>query len=404
MPLQSRKSSDTIMFLDKAHSARKPNKRLRKTFRVIYFVVSLAKKVIANGKNTQFLPRFSPCPSDVAIDIQAIDDVDDNHDHVCLFDIQKALSKMVREKKQSLSIWRVILSTESTCLVRTRTRNHQQRAFSVLSLKHSKTPPSLYICNFKQSRQFDKLSDESSDLMKVEVVRKGHRQPISIFEVVVGDIVCLKIGDQVPADGLFLDGHSLKVDESSMTGKIVLLIQYFTGNTEDKLVVLLMNAVVRIVAVAVTMVVMVIPEGLPLAATLTLAYSMKTMMVENSMVRKLSACETMGSAMTLCTDKTGTLTLNQMKVTEFWLGKEVMTDKASLKIAPNVLEMLHEGVGLNTTGEVYRQLSTSIPGISGSPTESAILSWVVFDLAMDIDELKKGHEFLQVEAFNSEKK
>ncbi|KAI7998144.1 Calcium-transporting ATPase 12, plasma membrane-type [Camellia lanceoleosa] len=81
-----------------------------------------------------------------------------------------------------------------------------------------------------------------------------------------------------------------------------------------------------------------------------------------------------------------------------------MTDKASLKIAPDVLEMLHEGVGLNTTGEVFRQLSTSIPEISGSPTESAILSWVVFDLAMDIDELKQGHKILQVEAFNSEKK
>ncbi|KAI7997402.1 putative calcium-transporting ATPase 13, plasma membrane-type [Camellia lanceoleosa] len=75
------------------------------------------------------------------------------------------------------------------------------------------------VSNFKQSKQFDKLSDESSNLMKVEVVRKGHRQPISIFEVVVGDIVCLKIGDQVPADGLFFDGHSLKVDESSMTGE-----------------------------------------------------------------------------------------------------------------------------------------------------------------------------------------
>ncbi|KAL7259308.1 hypothetical protein ACSBR1_005239 [Camellia fascicularis] len=87
MPLQSRKSSDTIMFLKKALSVQKPNKRLRKAFRVIYFVVSLAKKVIANGKNTQFLPRFLPGPSYIAIDIQAIDDNDDNHDHKPLFDI-----------------------------------------------------------------------------------------------------------------------------------------------------------------------------------------------------------------------------------------------------------------------------------------------------------------------------
>ncbi|GMP60846.1 hypothetical protein CsSME_00023545 [Camellia sinensis var. sinensis] len=216
--------------------------------------------------------------------------------------------------------------------------------------------------------------------MKVEVVRNCRRQSISIFEVVVGDIACLKIGDQVLTDGLFLDGHSLKVDESSMTSYIwkvsllvaflvlvVLLIRYFIGNTEDEhgnqefnrgktKANDVMNVIVRIVAAVVTIVVVSIPKGLPLAVTLTLAYSIKMMMV-----RKLSAYETM----------------------------EVMTDKASLKIAPNALE--------NVT---RRQLSISIPEISGSPTESAILSWVVFDLAMDIDELKQGHEILHVEAFN----
>jgi Ca2+-transporting ATPase len=74
------------------------------------------------------------------------------------------------------------------------------------------------VSNFKQSQQFEKLSTKRSDI-KVEVVRDGRRQPISIFEIVVGDIVCLKIGDQIPADGLFLEGHSLMVDESSMTGE-----------------------------------------------------------------------------------------------------------------------------------------------------------------------------------------
>ncbi|KAI8023405.1 putative calcium-transporting ATPase 13, plasma membrane-type [Camellia lanceoleosa] len=74
------------------------------------------------------------------------------------------------------------------------------------------------VSNFNQSGQFAKLSKESSDI-KVEVVRDARRQQISIFDVVVGDIVCLKIGDQIPADGLFMNGHSLKVDESSMTGE-----------------------------------------------------------------------------------------------------------------------------------------------------------------------------------------
>lgn len=74
------------------------------------------------------------------------------------------------------------------------------------------------VSNFKQNRQFDKLSRESGNI-QMEVVRDRRRQIISIYEIVVGDIVCLKIGDQVPADGLFVDGHSLRVDESSMTGE-----------------------------------------------------------------------------------------------------------------------------------------------------------------------------------------
>ncbi|OWM82034.1 hypothetical protein CDL15_Pgr001608 [Punica granatum] len=346
------------------------------------------------------------------------------------------------------------------------------------------------VSNYKQSRQFQKLSNVSSDI-KVEVLRGGRRQKISIFEVLVGDLVCLKIGDQVPADGLFVDGHSLKVDESSMTGEndhvevndnenpfllsgtkvtdgyarmmvtsvgmntawgeimssvardlaeetplqarlnkltssigkigltvalvvlVVLMIRYFTGKTRDESghVELrsghtktndVMNAVLRIVATAVTIVVVAIPEGLPLAVTLTLAYSMKRMMSDNAMVRKLSACETMGSATTICTDKTGTLTLNEMKVTEFWVGKEHVKNNDA---APTVLELLLAGIGLNTTGTVYRPEGTaSVPEVSGSPTEKAILSWAVIELGLKMDELKRGCQILQVEAFNSEKK
>ncbi|GKU86484.1 hypothetical protein SLEP1_g1000 [Rubroshorea leprosula] len=72
--------------------------------------------------------------------------------------------------------------------------------------------------NFRQEVQFDKLS-KISDNIEVDVVRDGRRRPISIFDLVVGDVVYLKIGDQIPADGLFLTGHSLQVDESSMTGE-----------------------------------------------------------------------------------------------------------------------------------------------------------------------------------------
>ncbi|KAF5466056.1 hypothetical protein F2P56_016014 [Juglans regia] len=345
--------------------------------------------------------------------------------------------------------------------------------------------------NFRQNRQFDKLSKVSNNI-QVDVVRAGRRQQISVFEIVVGDVVCLKIGDQVPADGLFLDGHSLQVDESSMTGEsepgevncshpffisgtkvvdgyarmlvtsvgmnttwgemmssinrdtneqtplqarlnkltssigkvglavaflvlVVLLVRYFTGNTEDEKgnrefngsktkVDDIVNAVVKIVAAAITIVVVAIPEGLPLAVTLTLAYSMKRMMADQAMVRKLSACETMGSATTICTDKTGTLTLNQMKVTKFWLGKESFLANAYSSIAPYILELFHEGVALNTTGSVFRPNSGSVIEFSGSPTEKAILSWAVLELNMEMKQLKQSRTIIFIEAFNSKKK
>ncbi|KZV57048.1 calcium-transporting ATPase 13, plasma membrane-type [Dorcoceras hygrometricum] len=349
------------------------------------------------------------------------------------------------------------------------------------------------ISNFRQNRQFEKLSKVSSSI-PVEVVRNGRRQQITIFEIVVGEVVCLKIGDQVPADGVFIEGYSLQVDESSMTGEsdhveintyqtpflfsgtkvadgygkmlvtsvgmnttwgemmstisrdsneqtplqtrlnkltssigkvglavaflvlVVLLFRYFTGNTEDEngnkefngsrtKADDVINAVVRIIAAAVTIVVVAIPEGLPLAVTLTLAYSMKRMMADQAMVRKLSACETMGSATTICTDKTGTLTLNQMKVTKFWLGKESVQGMDYSLISSNVLELFYQGIGLNTTGSVYRsEISGSDLEFSGSPTEKAILSWAVLDLNMDMETVKRDCKVLKVEAFNSEKK
>ncbi|KAI7984280.1 Calcium-transporting ATPase 12, plasma membrane-type [Camellia lanceoleosa] len=347
-------------------------------------------------------------------------------------------------------------------------------------------------CAALQARQFDKLSKISSNI-KIDVARDGRRQEISIFDIVVGDVVFLMIGDQIPADGLFLQGHSLLVDESSMTGEsdhvevdgtqnpfllsgskvadgyarmvvtsvgmntawgnmmssisrdsndqtplqarlnkltstigkvglavaflvlVVLLIRYFTGNTEDEngnqkfngsktQINAVFNSVVHIVAAAVTIVVVAIPEGLPLAVTLTLAYSMKRMMADQAMVRKLPACETMGSATVICTDKTGTLTLNQMKLTKLWLGLEDMVEHYSEMIAKKVLELFHQGVGLNTTGSVCKPVSGSIPEFFGSPTEKAILSWAVLELGMDMEKLKQTYTILHVETFNSEKK
>ncbi|OWM71611.1 hypothetical protein CDL15_Pgr005798 [Punica granatum] len=346
--------------------------------------------------------------------------------------------------------------------------------------------------NFTRSRQFEKLSRVGGNI-QIEVIRNSRRQQVSIFDIVVGDVVCLKIGDQVPADGLFLNGHSLHVDESSMTGEgdhvevnqssnpflvsgtevadgharmivtsvgmntmwgemmssvnhdeieqtplqvrlnkltsligkvglavaflvlVVLLARYFTRTTKDEngnpefvrgvsTAGDIVNAVVGIVSAAETILVVTLPEGLPLAVTLTLAYCMKRMMSDQAMVRKLSACETMGSATTICTDKTGTLTLNQMKVTKFWVGEDSVTDTGSSSVSKRVLDSIRQGVALNTTGSVFRASSGSEFKFSGSPTEKAILSWAVLELNMDMEEEKKKRTILQVEAFNSQKK
>ncbi|KAH1089337.1 hypothetical protein J1N35_016594 [Gossypium stocksii] len=340
------------------------------------------------------------------------------------------------------------------------------------------------ISNYMQNRQFEKLSRANNNIVLVDVVRGGQRQQIPIFDVVVGDIVCLKLGDQVPADGLFLDGHLLQVDESSMTGEtehaevnssqnpfllsgtkvahgdarmlvtsvgmnttwgqiildtneqtplqarlnklsssiakvdlavafpvlLVLLVRYFTGHTKDEKgnrefnrsktkISDMINAIVGIATTAIT----TVAEGLPLVVTLTLAYSMKKMMADQAMVRKLSACETLGSTTTICTIKTGTLTLNRMKVTKFWLGQEPMEEGAS-SIFPFVVDLTHQGVALNTTGSFYKASPGTEYEFSGSPTEKAILAWAAAELKMDMEKTKKSCAVLQVEAFNSQKR
>ncbi|KAK4339516.1 hypothetical protein RND71_040978 [Anisodus tanguticus] len=546
MAIHSSKYSDTIMFLsnDRDISLGKPYKRLQLVFRAIYFVAFLTKKRIA--RNTLVLSQLLRNPSYV-INIESINDNEKESFH----DINKeALAKLIREKDfngllQFGGVPQVvaILGSDQKAGLTMHENELKQRketfgsniyekpqaksflSFVVEAFKDT-TIIILLVCavfslgfgikqhgpkegwydggsiivavvlvlavssisNFKQSRQFLKLSDESKDI-KVELMRDGRRQEVSIFDIVVGDVVCLKLGDKIPADGLFLDGHSLQVDESSMTGEsehvqinetenpflvcgtkvmdgyghmlvtsvgvnnawgqmmctikddkdeqtplqhrlnkltkyignigllvaflvlVTLMIRYFTGHTENdsgqKEFVGsrtkaddIMNSLIRIIAAAVTIIVVAIPEGLPLAVTLTLAYSMRRMMLDHAMVRKLSACETMGSATTICTDKTGTLTLNQMQVTEFWLGKEmIMTSQ----IAPEVLELLQEASCLNTTGDVYTTPSGP-PEISGGPTEKAILSWSVTNLLVDFNELKQEYQILHVEVFNSQKK
>lgn len=347
------------------------------------------------------------------------------------------------------------------------------------------------VSDYRQSLQFQNLNEEKQNI-QVEIVRDGRTLKVSIFGLVVGDVVPLKIGDQIPADGILITGHSLAIDESSMTGEskivrkdqkapfmmsgckvadgvgtmmvtavgintewgllmasisedtgeetplqvrlngvatfigivglgvavsvlAILLGRYFTGNTHDANGNVefqrghtdlgdAVDGVIKIVTVAVTIVVVAVPEGLPLAVTLTLAYSMRKMMADKALVRRLSACETMGSATTICSDKTGTLTLNQMTVVEACVAKKMINPPDDpLQFDSLVLTLLHEGIAQNSTGNVFVAKDGGGIEISGSPTEKAILSWAV-KLGMKFDVVKSESKVLHVVPFNSEKK
>lgn len=347
------------------------------------------------------------------------------------------------------------------------------------------------ISDYRQSLQFQNLNEEKRNI-KVEVVRGGRRTEISIFDLVVGDVVPLKIGAQVPADGILISGHSLSIDESSMTGEskhvhkdqkapffisgckvvdgcgimlvtavgvntewgllmanisednggetplqvrlngvatfigtvgltvaaVVLLVlwtRYFTGNTTnpdgsvqfrkgETSVKAALNEAVKMLTVAVTIVVVAVPEGLPLAVTLTLSYSMRKMMQDKALVRRLSSCETMGSATTICSDKTGTLTLNQMTVVAACVGGAKIDPPDNVKqLVSAASSLLVDGIAQNTTGDVFEPQNGGAIEVTGSPTEKAILSWGV-KLGMKFADDRSKTSVLSLFPFNSEKK
>ncbi|ROW04736.1 hypothetical protein VMCG_04813 [Cytospora schulzeri] len=273
--------------------------------------------------------------------------------------------------------------------------------------------------DWQMERQFNKLNEKHND-KSVKVIRSGKSQEISVFDVMVGDVMHLSTGDMVPVDGIFISGHGVKCDESSATGESDLLkkvpanevfaaleaagtgndkpgiekldpfiisgskVQEGTGTfvvtaigvnssygrtamalrTEQEdtplqkklnvladwiakvgggaALVLFIVLFIKFCAqlpgnhsspsekgqqfmslfvVSVTLVVVAVPEGLPLAVTLALAFATTRMMKDNNLVRVLKACETMGNATTVCSDKTGTLTQNKMTVVACTLGK-----------------------------------------------------------------------------------
>ncbi|KAF0700241.1 Aste57867_9196 [Aphanomyces stellatus] len=379
------------------------------------------------------------------------------------------------------------------------------------------------INDYQKEQQFRALNAVKED-EKIKVIRNGVPAEVSKFNLVVGDIVRVDLGDIIPADGLVFDESDLKLDESAMTGESFLIkkdrkespfllsgtkvmegvgkmlvvavgensqsgqiTQLIAGKTpthhEDEKVLDVTNRVsestpllakttpapvepehddevvsplqgkldnltmligsmgmytaifvflamvVRFSIVkfwveeaawsneylkdylshfilGVTVLVVAIPEGLPLAVTIALAFSVKKMLKDNNLVRHLGACETMGSATTICSDKTGTLTTNRMTVMECYIGQEEFSSAQSLRLKASAAtkDILTTGICVNSTAEILppKQVGGQ-PEHTGSKTECALLQFAA-DMGVVYGDVRKEIELTRMITFSSAKK
>lgn len=366
--------------------------------------------------------------------------------------------------------------------------------------------------DWHMQRQFNRLNKKNSDRI-VKLLRSGKPVEVSVFDIMVGDVMYLQTGDIVPVDGIFISGHSVECDESSATGESEILrktpaadVSAFLaspdGHDTHKLdpfiisgskvtqgdgtflvtavgvnssygrismslrteqedtplqkklniladwiakfgagaalvlfVVLFIKFCVQlpnntgspsekgqdflsIFIVSVTVVVVAVPEGLPLAVTLALSFATVKMLRDNNLVRVLKACETMGNATTVCSDKTGTLTENKMTVVAMTLGNSLAfggeasptlgvkdMDRAGFlaSLTPEVKELLIHAAVLNSTAFEGEQDGEQV--FIGSKTEVALLDFCRTHLgAGPVQEIRSSAEIIQVLPFSSQLK
>lgn len=339
-----------------------------------------------------------------------------------------------------------------------------------------------FFFELKANRAFDILNTVNDDIM-VKVIRDGSITEIPRKEVVVGDVVILQTGEEVPADGTLQEAISLQINESTLTGepiidktvdkaefdteatypsnvvmrgttvvdghgimivdqvgdntgygkvyegsqidnnvqtplqiqlaglaKIIskagytiagltffgLVIKLFI-NTPDLPLMDMVGEILNIFMIAVTLIVVSVPEGLPMSVTLSLALSMNRMLKTNNLVRKMHACETMGATTVICTDKTGTLTQNQMQIyqTNFF-------NLADQKLANDeVSRLIKEGIAVNSTA--FLDLSEEKPKTMGNPTEAALLLWLNGNKE-DYQSLREEAKVIEQLTFSTERK
>ncbi|OQR84323.1 P-type ATPase (P-ATPase) Superfamily [Achlya hypogyna] len=158
--------------------------------------------------------------------------------------------------------------------------------------------------------------------------------------------------------------------------------------------------------IGITVLVVAIPEGLPLAVTIALAFSVKKMLLDNNLVRHLDACETMGSATTICSDKTGTLTTNRMTVMRCCVGGTEFASAAELtaRVSPRAMDVLCTGICVNSTAEILPPLKAGgQPEHTGNKTECALLQ-LAADVGVPYAAVRKSHDVGHMITFSSAKK
>lgn len=331
---------------------------------------------------------------------------------------------------------------------------------------------------YQADKEFAILNKVNDD-EPVEVIRDSNTTQIPRREVVVGDIVIVNTGEEIPADGELMESTLLNVDESTLTGEpmcakttvasefdsqatfpsnhvmkgtkvmeghgimrvlaigdhteqgkvfeavqidnsvktpldeqldglgrlvaklsycvgagiiIGRILMYFLSSSYVQFEWLPFIAyLLQTLMIAVTLVVVSVPEGLPMAVTLSLAYSMRRMLKTNNLVRKMHACETMGATTVICTDKTGTLTQNQMRVDDVQL----------YGVSPNS-SAVAESMALNSTAQLDFT-EPDCPSVLGNPTEGALLLWL-YEHGTDYRELRENSTIVDQLPFNTERK
>jgi len=343
--------------------------------------------------------------------------------------------------------------------------------------------------NWTKERQFRELNRVKEQRL-VNVKRDGVLMQVTIDQIMVGDVVSMETGDQLPADGVFIDGFNIALDCSHLDGEpdevLVNVHQPFMPNAariQDGVCTMLVlavgestewgktmlalmteevqetplqsqlerlaatigyvgmgfaamnfialtikysievgtdpnkkflawdsvRAILKYLVIAVTIVVVAVPEGLPLAVTISLAYSMKKMLADMNLVRHLSACETMGSATDICSDKTGTLTTNRMEVTQAVIAEAEFRSGSmpiSSDINVDVLNILCDAIAINSTANVKYNPVTKIPEFLGNKTECALLYMLIKNFDIDYLAIRNDAEQdkAQVYTFSSDRK